>query len=118
MDVNEYNLSKKSSRVFTYRKVPDPRKKGQYLDNGICEICGKRGTYTHVQQDWPTMCYKCHQSLRAYRRLMFDPLKLQKKKKLTVKQCKSVVQYMRKYAKMKAMAAAAITSVVIASNMK
>lgn len=113
MNINEYNLPKMSSRAFTYRKFPDPDTPNKFRDNGVCEVCGRRGTYTHVYGGWPTMCYKCHQSIRAYRKLMFDPLRLHNRKKLNLKQCKKIVQYMRKYSKAKALAAAAVTAAIL-----
>lgn len=100
----EYSYQKLSSAKFSYHKYKDPNKPGKFIDNGVCEVCGRKGSYLLVEKDKPHMCYRCYQSVRAYRTLSIDVLHLQKKKTLTVKQCKSIVQYMRNYAKKKALA--------------
>ena len=114
--VLEYRYHDLASSKFSYHKHPDPKHKGKYLDDGTCEICGKKKTYLLIDKDKPKMCYKCYQSIRAYQNLLVDVLKLKKKKTLNIKDCKRIVKYMRTYAKKKALALGVLATVLAVST--
>ena len=102
--IDEYKYYQMPSSQFSYHKHPDPKHKGKYLDDGTCEICGKKHTYLLIDKDKPHMCYNCYQAIRAYQSLLIDVLRVKKKKNLNLKDCKRVVKYMKSYAKQKAIA--------------
>lgn len=109
----EYRYYGLASSHFSYHKHPDPHKPGKFLDNGVCEVCGKKHQYTLIEKDKPTMCYKCYQAIRAYQTLRFDTLKLKKKKVLNVKDCKKIVKYMSTYVKTKALAFKVVGAMIL-----
>lgn len=105
LTILEYTYPKLSSSKFTFHKHKDPNSKAKvrqkYLDDGVCKVCGKKGSYILISDDKPHMCYRCYQAIRAYRRLKVDVLHLQKKDKLTDAQAKKIVKYMKSYSKKK-----------------
>ena len=113
--LDEYMYPQLSSYYFTYKKHQDPKNKGKYLDNEVCEVCGKNHQYVLVVDKTPVMCYKCYQTVRAYKSLLFDTLRLKKKKDLTVKDCKKIVQYMKTFSKVKLLALAALSASLTSS---
>lgn len=115
-EMMEYIWPKLSSAKFSYHKYPEVKKKG-WQDNGICEVCGKRGTYTLIQADRPRICYKCYTAVRAYRNLKFDVLKLQKKKNLTLKEIQKIVTYMKNYTRRKANLFKMVTTALVVASL-
>lgn len=114
--VMEYVWPKLSSAKFSYHKHPEIKKKG-WQDNGICEVCGKRGAYTLIQPDKPRLCYKCYTAVRAYRNLRFDVLRLQKKKNLTLKEVQKIVTYMKNYTRKKANLFKMVTTALVVASL-
>lgn len=112
--IYEYTYPRLSSGKFTYHKHPNPRAGNRakdnekWLDNGTCEVCGRKGTYTLIEVGKPAMCYKCYQAVRAYRNLKLDVLHKHKKKTLTMKDIKEIVSYMNSYSKKKSLILTAI----------
>lgn len=101
VEIYEFSYPKLSSSRFTFRKHEDPKKKGKYIDDGVCEVCGAKGVYVLIADKKPKMCYKCYQAIRAYDKLLIDVLRLRNKKELKLADCKRIVKYMRTYAKKK-----------------
>ena len=104
--LNEFILPKRNPGYFTYHQ--HKAKNGKYLDDGKCECCGQDRQYLLIQKDLPRLCYRCYQACRGYSNLLFDPLKLKKKRKLEKADCKNIVKYMNKYSKQKLVAMAAV----------
>lgn len=79
-----------TSRHFTYHKHPDG--KGGFLDNGICELCGARGTYTLIAEEKPRCCYKCYSKLRQSKGAAFDVAGLQNARYISLAEAKKIVK--------------------------
>ena len=105
--LNEYTWPKKLSTAFTYHKHKG--KNGHFLDDGKCEVCGKDRQYLLIQKGAPKICYRCYQACRGYSKLLFDPLKLKKKRDVSAADAKKIVKYMNKYSKEKLVALAAVS---------
>ena len=106
----EYSYPKLSPGWFTYHK--HKAKSGKYLDNGKCPICGKDRQYILIKQNIQPMCYRCYQAVRGYRELLFDPLKMKRKRDLTSVDCQKIVKYMNTYSKKKLIALAAVGAMI------
>ena len=106
ISVNEYNYPKLVPSAFTYHRKKDSF--GKFLDDGKCRVCDKDRQYLIIRPGVVPMCYRCYQAVRGYSNLLFDPLRLKKKRDLTAAECKKAVKYMNTYAKKKLVALGAV----------
>lgn len=81
---------KKSSALFTYHKHPDPN--GGFFDDGICELCGTKGSYILIEDEKPRCCYKCYMKLRKSKEAAFDVTGLQKVKYISLAEAKQIIK--------------------------
>ena len=108
--LNEYVYPNLMTAHFTYMKKRDPKNSSKFLDDGVCSVCGKKNQYVLILPKVPKMCFKCYQTVRAYKSLFIDTLGLKKKKELTSKDCQKILKYMKVYAKTKLLALAALSA--------
>ena len=104
--LNEYSWPKRDSGWFTYHRKK--AKNGKYLDDGKCEVCGRDRQYLLIYPHTPKICHDCYQAVRAYSKLLFDPLKFRSKSKLSASECQRIVKYTKTYSKQKLIGLAAV----------
>ena len=88
--VYRHQYPKKSSALFTYHKYPAPG--GGYLDDGICELCGRRGTYQLIEDEKPRCCYECYRKLRRSKEAAIDLTGLRSAKYISLEEAKRIVR--------------------------
>lgn len=81
---------KKPSSWFTYHKHPLPQ--GGYADDGVCQLCGTRGSYLLIEEEKPRCCYKCYMKLRRSKTEIIDTTGLQKAKYISLEEAKKIVR--------------------------
>lgn len=88
--VYRHMYPKKTSSRFTFHKHPSPA--GGYLDDGICELCGTRGSYLLIEEEKPRCCYKCYMKLRRSKSEIVDTTGLQNAKYISLAEARKIVK--------------------------
>lgn len=88
--VLRHQYPRKSSALFSFHKHPNGV--GGFIDDGICELCGTRGSYVLVEDEKPRCCYKCYMKLRNSKDAPIDSTGLQSAKYISLAEAKQIVR--------------------------